>query len=115
MVTGLMTFLLWAALSACSFLIATGGAWLITLPPRKIFGARLVLMLIILIVWWICVPATAPAYSGKYADPQDANRHARWEARQSARLYGAHTIWAWCVVALLRRPKARRGHEGVTL
>jgi hypothetical protein len=105
--TGLFSFVIWTALSAFCFVIATGLARFIAPPPRNAYVSRLVLMFLILIIWWLCVPLTAAAYIGNSADPKDANRRGKWEAKQEARLYGAHTIWPWCLVALLHRPKGK--------
>lgn len=104
---GMGAFLLWTALSVCCFLLATGAARLICGRGRNIYDARLMMMCWILLLWWFCVPLTARAYIGNTADPRDAGRHARWEAREAARRYGAHTIWPWLVIALLHPPKPK--------
>jgi ABC-type transport system involved in multi-copper enzyme maturation permease subunit len=104
---GIKAFLGWTVLSACCFGIAAGAARLVASVPRQIYVVRLVFMFLLLIVWGACVPAMASAFIGNGADPQNANRHARWEAKNVARFYGAHTIWPWCLVALLDRPKGK--------
>jgi hypothetical protein len=106
---GIRTFLIWTLLSACCFLVAAGVARLIGSAPRDIYALRLVFMVLLLIFWWFCVANAADAFIGNGADPHNAERHARWEARNAARSYGAHTIWPWCLVALFDRPKGK-GH-----
>jgi hypothetical protein len=107
---GVKAFLVWTVLSACCFLIAAGAARLITSTPRDIYVVRLVFMILLLMLWWFCVPNAASAFTGNGADPHNSERHARWEAREAARSYGAHTIWPWCLVALFDRPKGK-GHD----
>lgn len=106
---GVKAFLVWAVLSTCCFVVAAGAARLVATTPRDIYRTRLVFMTLLVILWWLCVPITASAFIGNSADPRNAERHARWEAGNAARFYGAHTIWPWCLVALLDRPKGK-GH-----
>jgi hypothetical protein len=106
-IAGLMSFLLWTALSACCFPLATGVAWYIARNSPAFYATRLVLMFLLLIVWLFLPAALARAYAGNHADPQDAYRRARWEAKGYGSFCGMNTIWAWGLVSALRRPKPR--------
>lgn len=104
-ILGLATFLLWTALGGLCFLIAVGTARFVASPPRQLYAARLVVMAFLVVVWWLVVPLASRAYIGNHADPEDANRRARYAAKESGKQYGAQTIWAWCLVALFTRPR----------
>jgi hypothetical protein len=78
MATGAITFLLWAGLSGCCFLLATVLARLICPPPKESYYVRLVLMFFMVIVWWFSLAMMARAYIGNGADPTDPERRARW-------------------------------------
>ena len=104
-VVGFKMFLFWTAVGLCCFLLATAVAWLLSPSPSRRYSTRLIVMFAIFAALWIYVPATVPAFTGNSVDPQNANRHARWEARNAGRLYGMHTFWPWCLIALLHRPK----------
>ena len=95
-------FLLPTAFGGVCYLLATLGARFISPVPRHIYFARLALMLVFLLAWWAYYcNAVAFAWSGppdRYVGPGPKN---------IGTLYGAHTIWAWCLVALIAYPKRK--------
>ena len=101
-IVGLTSFLLWAGLSACCFLAAAVLARFSAKLPQDVYNMRVVYMFVLLIVWLFCMPLGRGAYVGDNTRPEP---RARWEAKQTGRTYGSHTIWAWGLVALLHRPK----------
>lgn len=111
LVRGFTAFLVPSVLSVCCYLIAATGARLIFSTPRQIYISRLLVMLVFLGVWWGCyLPDAGRAYFGNGADPDNANRYARFLATQTGRFYGAQTIWAWFIVALLDRPRQKQNY-----
>jgi hypothetical protein len=103
--SGFNGFVLVAALSGLSYLVANLAARHVSSTPRKLYRARLAFMFVFLIVWWVVLlPYGARAHAGNFLDP-DFWHHV---ARDIGIFYGAQTIWAWCIVALLEWPKKKR-------
>lgn len=65
-------------------------------------------MLVVAFIFETLYPAFGDSFSGNSADPDNGRRIGLWEAKQAGKLYGAHAIWAWCLVALIDWPKVRR-------
>jgi hypothetical protein len=105
---GLETFLIWTALAACLYMATIGLVLLLHVAPEKAYWDRIIVMLILVAVWLMLVPAMGNAFIGNGADPEDAIRRARWQARGFGRSYGADTVWAWCLVLVLQRTKSLR-------
>ncbi len=99
---GIRAFLLPTVFGGVCYLLATLGARFISPVPRHIYFARHALMLVFLIAWWAYYcNEVAFAWSGppeRYVGPGPMN---------IGTLYGAHTIWGWCIVALISYPKKK--------
>src|SRR4051812_6267582 len=107
--TGLVSFFTWLGLSAACFIIAVVAGYCADSRGSR-YGARLGVMLALLVLWWMLVPAAGRAFAGNHADPRDADRRARWQAKELGRVYGAHTIWVWVFIAVFHDRK-QKAHE----
>ncbi len=117
-VRGITAFVIPVILSSLCYIVASIAARFGASTPRRIYVARLIFMLLLLVVWWgYFLPASAKAFSGNWADPHNGERYASFLAKQAGTAYGLQAIWAWCLVALLDRPSgvSRRSQRRLAL
>ena len=107
---GIVAFLIPVAFGALSYLLATLAARLISRVPRHIYIGRIVFMAVFVVLFWFgYMPSTAE----KYSDPRPPlSRTSGFSgpaelpgAKSIGILYGAPTVWIWCVLAVLHKPK----------
>jgi len=95
-------------LSGCCYLMASVIARLSSSVPRRIYIRRLFLMFVFVVVWWAYyLPYGSRAYVG---DGNDGTAQWKFVRKNHGAFYGAHSIWAWCIVALVNRPR-RQTHD----
>jgi hypothetical protein len=101
---GITALLIQAVLSGLCYLVASIGARLISPLPRRIYIARLLFMVGFVVTWWLYHFATGQGNRGNALDPDF------WYgvARNLGRDIGALMIWAWFIVAIIDRLKAKR-------
>ena len=100
---GVVSFLMWALASFVCFVVASLVARQFSSSVRRAYWMRLTLMLVLLIVWWgLFFPAIIPTR-------EEREHHLR--SRTVAAQYGMHTIWIWCAVAAVNRPKEKKGQD----
>ena len=101
---GLFGFAVTAVLSGLTFWVSCIGARFTASSPRHIYFARLAFMFGLLVVWLGILPFAASAHRGNALDP------IFWYhiARDIGISYGAQTIWAWFIIALLEWPRKKQ-------
>jgi hypothetical protein len=97
---GAVSFLMWAASSFACFAVASLIARRFSGSPKRAYWVRLALMLFCVVAWWgLFFPAIIPTHNERmyYLSP-----------RTVAAQYGMHTIWVWCAIAVVARPKEKK-------
>jgi hypothetical protein len=105
MIKGIVAFLIPTALGVISYFAATLAARLISPVPRYVYLGRMVFMAVfVLLIWTFYFPSTVEAFSGTRE-----RYYARGMGiRSMGTIYGMHTIWIWCIIALVKCPKRIR-------
>lgn len=100
----LARFLIPTALGCLSYVMATLAARFCSAAQRRVYMGRLAfLALFVLLIWVFYFPAAAPFFQG----PRERYFELGGDARGMGLVYGMHTTWIWCILAILRRPKTR--------
>jgi|SRR6516164_550079 hypothetical protein len=99
-------FLVPATLGCLAYLLATATACFISSVPRRVYIGRLVMLAVfVLSMWLVYLPLVAVAFSGDRVHYYQLGG----ETQGMGTFYGMHTIWIWCILALLKRPKIHHG------
>ena len=99
---GLTGLLVSALLSGLCYFAADRTAQRLGSSPGKVYAVRLAIMAAGVVLWWACY-----ALLFSHANVGKAQLANFWYgvALREGMAYGAHSIWAWCAVALIDWPK----------
>ena len=99
---GLTGLLVSAILSCLCYCAADRAARRLAFKPRTVYAVRLAIMAGTVVLWWAC-------YAVLFLRPTVGKLQfaSFWYAMalREGMAYGAHSIWAWCAVALIDWPK----------
>jgi len=100
---GIAGFLVLTVLSSLCYWLAGSIARSISSMPRRIYIARLVLMVMFVALWWLCICFTLHPVIGDSLRPEFWY-HVAW---QDGTGWGSLMILAWVIVALIDWPKVK--------
>jgi hypothetical protein len=103
-VNGIAGLLIQTVLSGLCYLVSSVGARVLLSVPKDIYIARLLVMVGFVVVWWSYFQITAHADIGNGLDP-DFWYGVAWHLGKDI---GALMIFAWLIIAVIDRPKAKR-------
>ena len=99
---GLTGLLVPALLSGLCYFAADRTARGLESSPGKVYAVRLAIMAGAVVLWWACY---ALLFSSATVGKQQFASFWYAVALREGMVYGAHSIWAWCAVALIDWPK----------
>ena len=105
----IVRFLIPTALGCLAYVLATLAAGFVASTPRQVYIARLAFLAVfVLLLWGVYFPTAELAFSGN----QERYYRLGGEARGMGTIYGMHTTWIWCIIALLKRTKEHHENAG---
>lgn len=108
LIRGLIGLLIPTILSCFGYVAADWVVRRLRFRPWKIYASRLAIMVGFVLLWWFCYyEFVFRALAGKLQLADTYYRMAVYEGVG----YGMHSIWAWCVVALIDWPRPARAGQ----